>query len=173
MAEPCHLDEAWQLDGHFPCRYFVAYAVDTTLGVALAIAIHKGFLRICTALAAAAPHNPTKLWQLIVDCGNYGQPQPLHHMNGWMSSWLCTALLMDGNSCACDWEHQVSQEEHCGHHWRRHTATMEAISAAAGRVDSRSHTVKIHLRLSGMLPTTHSLCMAQTSACHTMAGNCT
>lgn len=56
------------------CRYFIAYSFDTTLGVALAIAIHTGVIRICTRWAAVAPHDPTNLWKLIAESGNYGEP---------------------------------------------------------------------------------------------------
>lgn len=168
MYVRCHSDETWKSDGHVPCRYFVAYVFDTTLGMALAVAIHKGFLRICTALAAAAPHNPTKLWQLIVDCGNYGLPQPLHEMNGWMSSWLCTALLMDGNSWASGqsgralWASLAQVHRHDGSHfccsWRSGLSQSFCPDSSAARWYAFQHT---------------SICMAQTSACHIMAGKCT
>ena len=60
---------------HVSCRYFVAYSFDTTLGVALAIGIHMGAVRVCRRWAVASPNKPTTLWKLIADCGNYGERQ--------------------------------------------------------------------------------------------------
>ncbi len=51
----------------------MAYSFDTTLGVALAIGIHMGSVRVCRQWAVALPSKPNSLWKLIADCGNYGK----------------------------------------------------------------------------------------------------
>ena len=80
------------------CRYFVAYSFDTTLGVALAIGIHIGAVRICIHWADASPNKPTNLWKLIADCGNYGE----RHQARRLLHTLCALQSHDNISC-CAW----------------------------------------------------------------------
>ena len=54
------------------CRYFVAYTFDTTLGVALAIGIHTGAVRIAKYQGEGHQANPKNYWKLMAESGNYG-----------------------------------------------------------------------------------------------------
>ena len=53
-------------------RYFVAYTFDTTLGVALAIGIHTGAVRIAKHQGVGHQADPKNYWKLIAESGNYG-----------------------------------------------------------------------------------------------------
>ena len=56
-------------------RYFIAFAIDTSLGVALAVGLHKLACRLCRQRAAALPASPWAAWYLeVADCGSYGMP---------------------------------------------------------------------------------------------------
>ena len=56
-------------------RYFIAFAIDTSLGVALAVGLHKLACRLCSQRAAALPASPWAAWYLqVADCGSYGMP---------------------------------------------------------------------------------------------------
>jgi hypothetical protein len=56
-----------------PPRYFIAFAIDTTLGVALAVGLHTLACRLCRQRAAALPASPWAPWyRKVADCGSYG-----------------------------------------------------------------------------------------------------
>ncbi len=61
--------------GGVPSRYFVAFAIDTTLGVALAVGLHTLACQLCQQRAAALPASPRASWyRKVADCGSYGAP---------------------------------------------------------------------------------------------------
>lgn len=67
-VRPRHLPER----GHAR-RYFVAFAVDTSLGVAVAVGLHMLVVRLCQRRAAALPASPWAAWyQHVSECGSYG-----------------------------------------------------------------------------------------------------
>ena len=55
-------------------RYFVAYAFDTTVGVATAILLHSLVLAYCRCQIAERPEEEHRICHVLLDCGNYGEP---------------------------------------------------------------------------------------------------
>ena len=63
--------------------YFVAFLLDTSLGVALAIALHSAAVKVARARAAA-----NSFAAIVADCGNYGKH-------------LCSCFPFTAIACLC------------------------------------------------------------------------
>lgn len=55
-------------------RYLVAYTFDTTLGMALAIGLHRLAVRLCMRRAEAMPDGKETWHRAVAECGEYGAP---------------------------------------------------------------------------------------------------
>ncbi|KAK9821719.1 hypothetical protein WJX81_003315 [Elliptochloris bilobata] len=81
--------------------YFVAFAVDTSLGMALAVGLHTLVVRLCRRRAEALPASPWAAWYLkVAECGSYGTPPQWRRFAVQLAEWtscVITARLVCGS----------------------------------------------------------------------------
>lgn len=70
--------------------YFVAFTFDTTLGVAITIALHRGVLQ---ALESIHARRPSQAIVAVLECGKYGDPPSLQRWAIQLSEWTTCVVL--------------------------------------------------------------------------------